>query len=196
MKYGGLGYVIAHEFFHAFDPDVVAEEEEGEDINQYFQRNSMKEYQRRRSCIIQQYSKYCNKKIGKCVSGDSSVNDNIADVDGLKVAYAAYKFVSQVLGGEPPVPDFIGRTGDQMFFIAFARLWCARKNKLLFLLSAGGQHSPPRARVDLPVANFPAFAASFHCPVGSKFAPLKKCSLWGESFSPNPAAAPPLQKKR
>jgi len=46
VKYGGLGFVIAHQLLHAFDPDVLAEEAEtdgsADTTNTFFETESRK----------------------------------------------------------------------------------------------------------------------------------------------------------
>ena len=54
------------------------------------------------------------------IKGQLTLGENIGDLGGLEVAYAAYRrYVAQ--HGEPPVID--GLTGDQRFFIAYGYSW-------------------------------------------------------------------------
>lgn len=41
-----------------------------------------------------------------------------------------------------------------------------------------GVHSPGMFRVLGPLSNMRQFAEDFHCPVGSKMNPAKKCEVW------------------
>ena len=53
-----------------------------------------------------------------------TMGENIGDLGGLEMAYAAYRrHVAQ--HGEPPVID--GLTGDQRFFLAFAQVWRSQR---------------------------------------------------------------------
>ena len=54
------------------------------------------------------------------MNGQLTLGENIGDLGGLEMAYAAYRrHVAQ--HGEPPVID--GLTGDQRFFLSFAQAW-------------------------------------------------------------------------
>ena len=54
------------------------------------------------------------------IKGQLTLGENLGDLGGLEVAYAAYRrYVAK--HGEPPVID--GLTGDQRFFIAYGYSW-------------------------------------------------------------------------
>jgi putative endopeptidase len=55
---------------------------------------------------------------GVHIKGKLTLGENLGDLGGLEIAYAAYRrYVAK--HGEPPVID--GLTGDQRFFIAYGR---------------------------------------------------------------------------
>ena len=57
---------------------------------------------------------------GVHIKGQLTLGENLGDLGGLEVAYAAYRrYVAE--HGEPPVID--GLTGDQRFFIAYGYSW-------------------------------------------------------------------------
>ena len=57
---------------------------------------------------------------GVHIKGQLTLGENLGDLGGLEVAYAAYRrYVAQ--HGEPPVID--GLTGDQRFFLAYGYSW-------------------------------------------------------------------------
>jgi predicted metalloendopeptidase len=99
--------------------------------------------------------------------------ENIADNGGIKTAFRA----SKVEGRAAPVA--FGLTPAQQFFVGYGQLWCAKtapdvasKNLALDI------HSPPKARVNVPLANFEAFAAAFQCKSGAPMAPAERCRIW------------------
>lgn len=40
------------------------------------------------------------------------------------------------------------------------------------------EHAPPRARINIPLANMPEFAKAFNCPKDSPMNPTKRCRLF------------------
>ena len=89
------------------------------------------------------------------MNGELTLGENIGDLGGLEMAYAAYRrHVAQ--HGEPPVID--GLTGDQRFFLAFAQAWRSnvREGALRERLLAD-PHSPPEFRVNGVVRNVDAW---------------------------------------
>lgn len=156
---------------------------EREGVKRWLKPETIKEFTKRVHCIVKQYSGYCYPEQNFCVSGDETLNDNIADLDGIKVAYMAYKFVTQAVGKERPLPGLERFTPDQLFFLSAARIWCGTGEDVE-IYKSGDPHSPGRARVELSMMNFPAFAQAFRCPTGAKFAPLHTCTLWGDFLEP------------
>lgn len=183
MSYPITGFVVGHEIFHGFDYGSTTLEK-GEYLRKWLKPKTLAQFQKRARCIVQQYSGYCNKQDKYCLSGGHTLNENIGDMDGIKVAYMAYKFVTGTMGPEPPLPGLEQFTPDQLFFLSAARVWCGTQELEKAYVKMGDVHSPPRARVELSMMNFPAMAQAFTCTVGNKFAPLHTCSLWGDFIEP------------
>ena len=60
------------------------------------------------------------------IKGELTLGENLGDLGGLEMAYAAYRrHVAK--HGEPPVID--GLTGDQRFFIAYGYSWETKKRE-------------------------------------------------------------------
>lgn len=166
---------------HGFDEGRINEKPPG--VKEWLKESTMKLFNRKKQCLIQQYSQYCYEEHNACISGQRTINDNIADVEGLKIAFMAYKFASQTMGGEPLLDEMVEYTNDQIFFISMARGWCGNELKTAFYLEKD-EHSPPKARIERSLSNFRAFAKTFNCPMGSKYVPIKTCSLWGNFWEP------------
>ena len=73
------------------------------------------------------------------INGKLTLGENIADLGGVTIAYAAYQ---KSLGGKPaPVID--GFTGPQRFFIGYAKAWRGSiRDAELRLLLRTDPHSP------------------------------------------------------
>lgn len=178
LKYAHIGNILGHELMHAFDADGVDEVPPG--AKTWLKKDTMQTFTRKRDCLIKQYSAYCFKKQKMCLSGRRTISENMADMDGLKIAYMAYKFAVQTIGEEPPIPGFLDLSGDQLFFLATVRTQCSTGGEVESTLSNIEEtHAPDQARVDVPFRNFPIFSKLFKCEVGSFYAPLQTCSLWG-----------------
>jgi endothelin-converting enzyme/putative endopeptidase len=106
------------------------------------------------------------------------LGENLGDLGGLEMAYAAYRrYVAQ--HGEPPVID--GLTGDQRFFIAYGYSW-QRKNRdgALRQQLLTDPHSPARYRVNGAVRNLDAWYKAFDVKPGDKMylPPKERVHIW------------------
>jgi len=121
-----------------------------------------------------------------CVNGEATIGDNIADINGMKAAFLAYRYVARILGGDIPMPQLVTYTSDQIFFMSAIRQYCTRNDPTAQTLISD-VHTPDRARIEICMRNVPQFAQAFHCEVGSNTVVSKPCPLWGdfsESFGP------------
>jgi putative endopeptidase len=98
------------------------------------------------------------------VNGKLTLGENLADLGGLSVSYAAME-KALAAKGRPPLID--GFTPEQRFFLAWAQIW--RQNitpEALRVRINTDPHSPGQWRVDGPLSNLPQFAAAFGCKSG------------------------------
>jgi len=112
------------------------------------------------------------------VNGKLTMGENIGDLGGLEMAYAAYRrHVAQ--HGEPPLID--GFTGDQRFFLAYGQ---SRRTKLredaLRERLLSDPHSPSEQRVNGVVRNVEAWYRAFDVKPGDKLylPPQERVSFW------------------
>lgn len=173
VNLGGIGMVIGHELTHGFDDEGSQFDGKGNLANWWTPRVN-EQFKARTGCVADQYSGY-EVQPGLKVNGRLTLGENIADLGGLKLAYAAY----QALRDEKTRLVAGGFTEDQMFFLAHAQVWCGRtRPEFERLMVQNNPHSPPRFRVNGPLANLPEFAKAFQCKAGSPMAPAKTCSVW------------------
>jgi putative endopeptidase len=113
---------------------------------------------------------------GLYVNGQQTLGENIADVAGLAVAYAAYH---QSLHGKPaPVID--GLSGDQRFFIAYAQSWRAKiRDAELRQRLATDVHAPDMIRAQA-VRNMDGWYDSFNVKPGEQLylTPDNRVKIW------------------
>lgn len=100
----------------------------------------------------------------------------LADIGGLRAAFHAYRTAA---AAEPPSrASLAGSTEEQLFFLAFAQLWCtAMAPEVEMLYALQSRHAPPRARVNGAVAQVPEFAEAFACAADTPMNPADRCGV-------------------
>jgi len=111
------------------------------------------------------------------VQGELTLGENIGDLGGLSVAYAAYRLSLE--GKEPPVID--GLTGDQRFFLGWSQIWrrLYREQELRKRLLTD-PHSPSEYRVNGIVRNMDAWYDAFNIQPSDPMylAPEDRVRIW------------------
>src|SRR5260370_5426367 len=101
---------------------------------------------------------------GLHVNGELTQGENIADLGGIKLAYAA---LQKALDKNPQAREqkIDGLTPEQRFFLSFAAIWKSKqRDQDLKLRFNTDPHSPARYRVDVPLSNLPEFQNAFDIP--------------------------------
>jgi len=101
----------------------------------------------------------------------------MGDLGGLTLAYKAYH--KTLAGKAAPVID--GFTGDQRFFLAFARVWARnQRDEQTRRQLATDPHPLAKFRVNSTLQNMPEFHAAFGCKQGDAMVrPAdQQCHLW------------------
>src|SRR5436305_780385 len=162
VNYGGMGAVIGHEMTHGFDDQGRQFDEVG-NLRDWWSKQSAEEYDRRRKAVVDQYSEY-QPLPGKHINGELTQGENIADIGGIKLAYAA---LQKALDKNPQAREqkIDGFTPEQRFFLGWAQVWRAnqREDDLQLRLNTD-PHSPTHYRCNGPISNMPEFAKAFNLP--------------------------------
>jgi putative endopeptidase len=112
--------VIGHEIGHGFDDQGSRSDGEGK-LRDWWTAASARRVREAHRGLVDQFNQY-EPVPGVKINGRQNLGENIGDLGGLSVAYAAYrKYVDEKQGGKAPVID--GFTGDQRFFLAWAQVW-------------------------------------------------------------------------
>ncbi|MEO5969490.1 MAG: M13 family metallopeptidase, partial [Bdellovibrionia bacterium] len=192
-NYGGIGMVMGHELTHGFDDEGRKFDSEGK-LRDWWSPDVSKEFDKRAECVIKQYDAF-EVAPGLHVNGKLTAGENLADLGGIRTAYAAWQKDS---GGGVPAPALsgtpagFGKAPDattattvapfndkQKFFIHFAQTWCTKtKPEFERMKITVDPHSPPKMRVNGPLADFPEFAVVFSCASGTKMNPPNRCTVW------------------
>jgi predicted metalloendopeptidase len=175
VNYGGIGAVIGHEMTHGFDDQGRQYDKVG-NLTDWWSPESAAKFKERSQAIVKQYSEY-QPLPGLHVNGELTQGENIADLGGLKIAYAA---LQKALAGKPR-DKIDGFTPEQRFFLAFAQMWRSKqRDETLKLRLNTDPHSPERYRVDGPLSNLPEFQKAFDIPDNSPMVrpPDKRVNIW------------------
>ena len=157
-NYGGIGAVIGHEIGHGFDDAGSTFDGQG-NLRDWWTEGDREAFEERRDALIEQFDRYETRHApGHTVNGALTVGENIGDIGGLAIGHAAYRIA---VGERAEQPDEDGLTGDQRFFINWARVWCgdARPEEAVRLLAID-PHSPQDVRGNA-VRNIDAFHQAF-----------------------------------
>jgi predicted metalloendopeptidase len=145
-------------------------------LTDWWSPESAKKFTERSKAIVQQYNEY-EPLPGLHVNGELTQGENIADLGGLKIAYAA---LQKALAGKPR-EKIDGLTPEQRFFLAFAQIWRSKqRDEDLKLRLNTDPHSPARYRVDGPLSNLSEFAKAFDLPDSCPMvrAADKRVNIW------------------
>ncbi len=165
VNYGGIGAVIGHEMTHGFDDQGRQFDADG-NLRDWWSKKSADEYNKRRQAVVDQYSAYAPLP-GQHVNGELTQGENIADIGGVKLAYAA---LQKALDKHPEDRNkkIDGLTPEQRFFLSFAAIWRSKiRDEDQKLRLTTDPHSPAQFRVNGPLANMPEFQKAFNVPDGS-----------------------------
>jgi predicted metalloendopeptidase len=159
VNYGAIGSTMGHELTHGFD-DQGRQYDWAGNLKDWWTGDDAKRFQERAERVAQQYDAF-EVLPGLRINGHQTLGENIADIGGLRISYAAFELATR---GKRLTP-IDGFTPDQRFFIAYAQSWRTNERPEAVRLHVGSDvHSPVRWRVLGPVANFPEFRQAFDCP--------------------------------
>ncbi len=178
VNFGSIAAVIGHEIGHGFDDQGSRSDGDGK-LRDWWSKTSRAEFEKRATGLVEQFNQY-EALPGLKINGRQNLGENIGDLGGLSVAYAAYQaFVKEKQGGKAPVID--GFTGDQRFFLAWAQVWRnitsdgeTRRRTL------SDPHSPGEFRVNGVVRNVDAWYEAFDVKPGEKMylPPEQRVRIW------------------
>jgi putative endopeptidase len=174
VNLGAIGMVIGHELTHHFDDEGSQFSEIG-NFDDWWLPEDKAKFEAKGNCVADQYSAY-EPVPGVKLNGRLTLGENIADIGGVKMAFAAYKRL-RADAKEAQVAD--GFTEDQQFFLAFGQAWCAKvRPDMARTMAQVDPHSDARFRVNGPLSDTPEFAAAFQCKEGAPMRPKNACQVW------------------
>ena len=178
INYGGIGAVIGHEMTDGFD-DQGRQFDGNGNLRDWWSAQSAKEYDKRRKEVVAQYGGY-EALPGLHVNGELTQGENIADIGGVKLAYAALQKAIEK-HPEERTKKIDGFTPEQRFFLSFAAIWRSKiRDEDQKLRLNTDPHSPAHFRVNGPLSDLPEFQKAFDVPDGSAMVrPAdKRVNIW------------------
>nr|WP_205164114.1 M13-type metalloendopeptidase [Arthrobacter roseus] len=157
-NYGGIGAVIGHEIGHGFDDQGSRFDGTGA-LADWWTEEDRTAFDALTSRLVAQYETLSPTATpGHRVNGELTLGENIGDLGGLTIAYAAYRL--SLDGQESPVID--GLTGNQRFFFSWAECWrqIIRQEEAVRRLTID-PHSPNEFRCNAVVRNLHEFHQAF-----------------------------------
>jgi predicted metalloendopeptidase len=171
FNFGILGNVVGHELTHGFDSRGRHFDGQGALVD-WWSEATAAEFDRRSQCLVDQFDSY-EALPGVNVDGKATLDENIADLGGLILSFAAFRAQPKHATAASPF------SAEQQFFIAHAQAWCATESEgISARLLASDPHAPHKFRINGSLRNLPEFAEAFACSPGSALAPVARCQLW------------------
>lgn len=181
MNYGSIGAVIGHEMSHGFDDQGRKYDKNGR-LTTWWSKQSAQKYDEKAKCYVKLYNTYKPRGVDIHVNGNLTLGENLADNNGVKVAFHAFKASGNASSADAAPPNAIlakEMTNHQLFFVAYAQTWCTLyRTAALRVQMKTDPHSPGQFRVLGPLSQNPDFAKAFKCRVGTRYNPASRCSLW------------------
>jgi len=163
VNYGGIGAVIGHEMTHGFDDQGRKYDGDGT-LRDWWTKDDADKFKFRADQVVAQYNAFTVVDTLH-VNGKLTLGENLADLGGLNVAYAAFKKTKQGQSNQ----KIDGFTHDQRFFLSWAQVWRSEQRP-----EAAAQriltdpHSPEQYRCNAPIQNMDAWYAAFNIQPGDK----------------------------
>ena len=174
-NYAAIGAVIGHEMGHQFDDGGSKYDAKGE-LKNWWAPEDRKEFDARAACVVDQFN---TLDVGEGLrhNGQLVLGEALGDLGGLETAYKAYQ---RSLAGKP-APILDGFTGDQRFFVGFARVWGTQlRPEAMRLQLNTNPHPLSKFRAIGTLQNMPEFQRAFQCKAGDAMVrpPQQQCRLW------------------
>jgi endothelin-converting enzyme/putative endopeptidase len=172
-NYGNTGGTIGHELTHGFDDEGRRFDARG-NLRDWWIEADAREFERRASCISDQYSSYIAVD-DVHVNGKLTLGEDVADLGGLILAYRAW--LSETASKKPVARD--GLTPSQRFFVGYGQSWCSSSRpETLRMRAITDPHSPEKYRTNGVLSNMPEFSRAFSCKAGQPMVKAPVCRVW------------------
>lgn len=165
MKYGGLGFVVAHEIGHGFDDQGSRFDGDG-NMKDWWAESDAKAYGVKKQRLIDQANAY-EILPGTYLKGEQEIGEIMGDLSGAQIALNAY---SKTPGAS-----------DKEFFTRLAQTWRSKwRDEFLKMVIQMDVHPPSEFRANGIVRQFEEFHRAFDIKPGDRMylAPKERVLLW------------------
>jgi putative endopeptidase len=157
-NYGAIGAVIGHEMGHGFDDRGRQFDAQG-NLRDWWTAGDVERYKALAQKVQEQFDGYTVIDTVH-VNGKLTLGENLADLGGLAVAYAAM----QKAYARQPHTKLGGYTPEQRFFLGWARVWRNLQTESdLRTQVQTDPHSPAQWRINGPLSNLKEFQDAWGC---------------------------------
>ncbi|KAK5969633.1 Peptidase family M13 containing protein [Trichostrongylus colubriformis] len=115
----------------------------------WWKKKWTEEYDKRALCYKEQYDNIKIPKFNISLNGTLTLGENIADNEGMKIAFRAYKKYAAKLKDSAKSESVDGFTQDQLFFLGLSQMWCRKTGEFAIYERLSDVHPPPEIRVDM-----------------------------------------------
>jgi len=175
VNYGAIGAVIGHEIGHGFDDQGSTADGDGR-LRDWWTPADREAFEQRTSALVAQYEALTPVQLpGVHVNGELTLGENIGDLGGLGIAYAAWQLAT-ARDGQATTDD-----DARDFFYSWALAWQAkRRDEALRQQIATDPHSPEEFRCNQVVRNVDAFYDAFGVTPSDAawLAPDERITIW------------------
>ena len=162
VNYAGIGAVIGHELTHGFDDQGSQFDEEG-NMKNWWTDKDKESFNARTQVLVKQFNNYVAID-SMHINGELTLGENIADLGGMAIAYAAFKKTAQGKSED----RILGFTPDQRFFLSWAQIWRTNYTPAALKHQVNtNPHSPGMFRANGPLSNMPEFYKAFEVKPGT-----------------------------
>ncbi|GIY47043.1 endothelin-converting enzyme 1 [Caerostris darwini] len=167
LNFATMGTTLGHELGHEIEAFM-------EEVENY-DNDTCRIYKEKKKCLVEQYSEFQIKKIGKKVKGNQTIHENLADLIGIEITQQI--ITRFLLRGNFSLPA-LNFTTEQLLYISLAQMWCSvsswEKEQLHYELDI---HAPSDIRIIGMLRNLREFSNAFNCPRGSRMNPAERCAF-------------------
>jgi endothelin-converting enzyme len=175
VNYGAAGALIGHELGHAFDDRGRRYDGAGA-VRDWWTAADAERFTQRNARLIAQLNTY-EALPGLPVDGPLTAGETSGDIGGLAVAFRAYRM--SLKGAKAPVMD--GLTGEQRFFMAWARMWRSKeRDEYLRSTAHVVPYLPAALRANAAASNVDAFFEAFNVQPAHRLyrPPAQRIRIW------------------